>query len=81
MDYQKESERHFKERKSQQNEHGPIILLILDPGLSEGVLCNHPSLSVGPSVDPSVFKYLGDSLMFCMKSGYHKGSKVTEPDF
>ena len=46
MDYQKESERHFKERKSQQNEHGPIILLILDPGLSEGVLCNHPCLSV-----------------------------------
>ena len=33
-------------------------LLILDPGLSDGVLCNHPCLSV---IRPwSVFKYLRD---------------------
>ena len=40
---------------------------------------------VPPSVSLSVFKYLRDRslvfLVFCMKLGHHKGTKVTEPDF
>ena len=52
------------------------------PGLPDGVHSNRPC----PSVSPSVFKYLGDCslvffLIFCMKLGHHKGTKVTEPDF
>ena len=31
-----------------------IYAIILDPGLSEGVLCNHPYMSVRPSVCPLV---------------------------
>ena len=60
------------------------ILLILDPTLTEGVLCNHPCLSVGLSVGPSL--NISDTvdwyfLIFCIKLGQHKGTKVTEPDF
>ena len=49
-------------------------------------LCNHPCLLViGPSVSPSVLKYLRYrslvSLNFCMKLGHHKGTKETELDF
>ena len=55
------------------------------PGLPDGVLSNHPCPSVvrpsvGPSLDISetVHQFF---LIFCMKLGHHKGTKVTEPDF
>ena len=54
-------------------------------GLPEGVLCNHPCQSVRPSaVRPSL--NISETahwffLIFCMKLGHHKGTKVTEPDF
>ena len=58
---------------------------ILDPGLSEGVLCNHLCPSVrGPSVRPSLDiseTALRIFLIFCMRLVHHKGTKVTEPDF
>ena len=59
------------------------------PGLPEGVLSNCPCpWSVRWSVSPSVRLFLNISettvrivLIFCMKLGHHKGTKVTEPDF
>ena len=65
-----------------------IIGIILDPALSQEVLCNQQSIC-GPSVcalvgDPSL-NILGTVhnffLIFCMKLGHHKGTKVTEPNF
>ena len=37
-----------------------IFLPFWTPGLPEGVLSNRPCPSIGPSVRPSVFKYLRD---------------------
>ena len=54
-------------------------------GLPEGVLSNRPCpWSVGPLVRPSL--NISETvhwffLIFCMKLEYHKGTKVTEPDF
>ena len=58
---------------------------ILDPGLSEGVLCNHPCrsvcLSVRPSVRPSVFEYLRDrSLVFSQTLHEVRGHQSKESD-
>ena len=59
-------------------------LVLLAPGLPDGVVSDHPcGLTVLVSVCLFVFRYLFISflLIFCMKLGYHKGKKVTEPDF
>ena len=64
------------------------LLPILDPGLTEGIPCNHTSPSVGwsirllfcPSLDISE-TFISFFIIFCMKLGHHKGTKVTEPDF
>ena len=57
----------------------------LDPGLTEGVLCNYPCQLVCWSICPSAFRYLGDFplafVIFCIKLGHHKSTKMTEPDF
>ena len=68
--------------------HLLIKLFILDPGLLDRVLSNRPfpcvRVSVCPCVRPSlsiivtVHQFF---LVFSMKLGHHKGTKVTEPDF
>ena len=69
-----------------------IILIIVNsfwtPGSPEGVLSNRPCRMVRPFVRLSVSPSLNISetvhcffLIFCMKLGHHKGTKVTEPDF
>ena len=54
-------------------------------GLPEVVLSNRPCPLVRPSICWFVRKYLRDCslvfLIFCMKLGYRKGAKGTEPDF
>ena len=51
------------------------------PGLPEGVLSNRPCpWSVRPSLNISETAHWF-FLIFCMKLGHHKGTKVTEPDF
>ena len=56
-------------------------------GIPHWVLCNLPFLFSGrsQSASLSVFKYCDEGplffLIFCMKLGYNKGTKVTEPNF
>ena len=61
---------------------------ILDPAFTQRVLSNCPCLCVRPSNLPSVLPSLNISetahwsfLIFCMKLGHHKRTKVSEPDF
>ena len=68
-----------------------VIKSFWTPGLPEGVLSNRPCLwsvcwsirwSVRWSIGPFVFEYLRDRpVVFQMKLGHHKGTKVTELDF
>ena len=56
------------------------IRYVWTPGLPEGVhgnrFCQSVSLSLNISDTAHWF-----FLIFCMKLGHHKGTKVTEPDF
>ena len=66
--------------------HKEYQCIFLDPCLSEGVLSNHPCLSVlhwsisGPHLKIWETGHCF-SFIFCMMLGHHKGTKVTEPDF
>ena len=62
---------------------GSLVITLVRQSVGPSV-CLSVRLSVGPSARPSL--NISETahwffLIFCMKLGYHKGTKVTEPDF
>ena len=63
-----------------------LLPLFWTPGLPEGVLSNRPCTCVCQCVCVCPSSNISETahwffLIFCMKLGHHKGTKVTEPDF